>query len=36
MHQLNVTFGELLGNDMRSMNAMLYEFIMHRKGDIDL
>jgi hypothetical protein len=36
MHQLNVPLGELLRNDMRSMQAKFYEFIMHRKGDIDL
>jgi hypothetical protein len=36
MHQLNVSLGELLMNDMRSMHAMFYEFIMHIKGDIDL
>jgi hypothetical protein len=36
MHQLNVPLGELFTNDMESMQAMCYEFIMHRKGDIDL
>jgi hypothetical protein len=36
MHQLNVPFGELLTNDMRSMHAKFYEFIMHRKGYIEL
>jgi hypothetical protein len=36
MHQLNVPFGELLRNDMMSMHAKLYEFILHRKRDIDL
>jgi hypothetical protein len=36
MHQLNVTFGELLRNDMRSMHAKLFEFIIYIKGDIDL
>jgi hypothetical protein len=36
MHQLNVPLGELLSNDMRSMHAKFYEFIMHIKGDIDL
>jgi hypothetical protein len=35
MHQLNVALGELLRNDMRSMHANYYEFIMHRRGDID-
>jgi hypothetical protein len=33
MHQLNVPFGELMRNNMRSMLAKFYEFI---KGDIDL
>jgi hypothetical protein len=36
MHQLNVPFGELFRNDMESMHAKCYEFIKHRKGDIDL
>jgi hypothetical protein len=36
MNQLNVPLGEILRNDMRSEHAMFYEFIMHRKGDIDL
>jgi hypothetical protein len=36
MHQLNVPLGEILRNDMRSMYAKFYEFIMHRKGGIDL
>jgi hypothetical protein len=36
MHQLNVPLGELLSNDMRSMNAKFYEFIKHISGDIDL
>jgi hypothetical protein len=36
MHQLNVPLGEPLSNDIRSMHAKFYEFIMHRKGDIDL
>jgi hypothetical protein len=36
MHQLNVPLDELLSNDMRSMHAKFYEFIMHIKGDIDL
>jgi hypothetical protein len=31
-----VPLGELLRNDMRSMHAKFYEFIMHIKGDIDL
>jgi hypothetical protein len=33
---LNVSFGDLLRNDMRSTYANFYEFIMHIKGDIDL
>jgi hypothetical protein len=36
MHQLNVTLGELLRNDMGSMHEKYYDFIMHRKGDINL
>jgi hypothetical protein len=36
MHQLNASLGKLLRNDMRSMHAKFYEFIMHIKGDIDL
>jgi hypothetical protein len=36
MTQLNVPFGEHLRNEMRSMHAKFYEFIMHIKGDIDL
>jgi hypothetical protein len=36
MHQLNVKFGEIWRNDMRSMHAKFYEFIMHIIGDIDL
>jgi hypothetical protein len=36
MHQLNVSLGELLRNDMSSMHGRIYEFIMHIKGYIDL
>jgi hypothetical protein len=36
MHQLNLKLGYLLRNDMRSMHVKFYEFIMYRKGDIDL
>jgi hypothetical protein len=36
MHQLNVPLIEILRNDMRSMHDKFYEFIVHRKGDIDL
>jgi hypothetical protein len=36
MHQLNVQLGYILSNDMRSIHAKFYEFIVHRKGDIDL
>jgi hypothetical protein len=36
MYQLNVSLGELLRNDMRSIHAKFYEFSMHTKGDIDL
>jgi hypothetical protein len=36
MYQLNVPLGELFSNDMESMQAMCYEFNMHRKRDIDL
>jgi hypothetical protein len=36
MHQLNVRLGYLFKNDMESMHVKYYEFIMHRKGDIDL
>jgi hypothetical protein len=31
-----IPLGEIFRNDMRSMHAKFYEFIMHRKGDIDL
>jgi hypothetical protein len=33
---LKMPLGELLRNDMRSMHANVYEFSMHRKGDINL
>jgi hypothetical protein len=33
---LNVPLGDILRNEMRSMHVKFYEFIMHRKGDIDL
>jgi hypothetical protein len=36
MHQLNVPLGDLSGNGMRSMHAKFYEFIKHRKVDIEL
>jgi hypothetical protein len=36
MHQLNVSLGELFRNNVESMHAKCYEFIMHIKGDIDL
>jgi hypothetical protein len=36
MYQLKVPLGELLWNDTMSMHVKFYEFIMHRKGDIDL
>jgi hypothetical protein len=36
MHQLNVSLGDLLRNDMRNMHSKYCEFIMHIKGDIDL
>jgi hypothetical protein len=36
MHQLNVSFGEILRNDMWSIRDKFYEFIMHIKEDIDL
>jgi hypothetical protein len=36
MQQLIVPLGEILINDMISMHAKFYEFIVHRKGDIDL
>jgi hypothetical protein len=36
MHQLNVPFGDLLRKDMRSMHVKFYEFITHKKGDINL
>jgi hypothetical protein len=36
MHQLNENFGEILINDMKSIHAKFYEFIVHRKLDIDL
>jgi hypothetical protein len=36
MHQLNMPLGEFLRNDMRRITAKFYEFIMNRKGDIDL
>jgi hypothetical protein len=36
MHQFNVPLGDIFMNDMDKMQAKCYEFIMHRKGDIDL
>jgi hypothetical protein len=36
MHQLNENFGEILINDMKSIHAKFYEFIVHSKLDIDL
>jgi hypothetical protein len=33
---LIIPLGELFRNAMGSMHDMFYEFIMHRKGDIDL
>jgi hypothetical protein len=35
MHQLNVPLGDLLRNCM-SVHAKFYEFIIYKKGDIDL
>jgi hypothetical protein len=31
-----IPLGEIFSNDMGSMHTKFYEFIMHRKGDIDL
>jgi hypothetical protein len=31
-----IPLGAIFSNDMRSIHATFYEFIMHRKGDIDL
>jgi hypothetical protein len=36
MHKLNLSFGELFRNDMGSMSAKFYEFIIYKKGAIDL
>jgi hypothetical protein len=36
MQQLNVPLGDHLWDDMRSLHAEFHEFIMNRKGDIDL
>jgi hypothetical protein len=33
---LIIPLGEIFKNDMGRMDAKFYEFIMHRKGDIDL